>query len=326
VIASLERIEWLKILLDCDPGHDDAVAILYAACHLDLIAITTVYGNQTVDHTTNNALRLCRLAQLNIPVARGAAKPLHGPMMDGGIVHGATGMDGAELPEPDRDVLDEHAVELILRLARDNRGKLLLAATGALTNVALALSVEPKLREWLRGITIMGGTTGIGNVTPVAEFNVFCDPEAADIVLQSGVPIWLVGLDVTRRVGVDATGIASLRQGGALARAIADLLDFFLASLKRVHGLDTASLHDPCALVPFIDPSLMTYQPAHVAVERASPITRGMTVCDLRRLGRGQLGHIRPGQTPNVLLARDPAPGLVPHILDAIRRVDARLV
>ena len=315
----------MKLLLDCDPGHDDAVAILYAACHLDLIAITTVHGNQTVEHTTRNALSLCRLAQLDIPVARGAAKPLNGPMIDAGIVHGKTGLDGAELPTPDRDVVDEHAVELILRLARENRGELVLAATGALTNVALALSVEPKLREWLRGITIMGGSTGVGNVSAVSEFNIHCDPEAADIVLTSGVPMWLVGLDVTRRVGGDAAQIAALRAGGgAVARTIADLLAFFLASLERVHGLRTASLHDPCALVPFIDPSLMTYRPTHVAVDLTSPLTRGMTVCDLRRLGNVPLGHIVPQRQPNVQLARDPAPGLVPHILDAIRQVDTR--
>ncbi|UFN48992.1 nucleoside hydrolase [Roseomonas sp. OT10] len=315
----------MKILLDCDPGHDDAVALLYAACHLDLVAMTTVYGNQTLDHVTRNALGLCRLAQLDIPVARGAAKPLLAPAMDGGTVHGKTGLDGAELPEPDRDVVEETAAELIIRLAREHRGELVVAATGSMTNLALALLMEPRLREWLKGISIMGGTTGIGNVTAVAEFNIYCDPEAADIVFRSGVPLWMVGLDVTRRVGVDAAGIASLRQGGRLAKTMADLLDFFLASLKRVHGLSTASLHDPCALVPFIDPSLMTYRHTHVAVDLASPLTRGMTVCDLRHLGQGVGGHFRLQQPPNVWLARDPAPGLVPHILDAIRRVDARL-
>jgi inosine-uridine nucleoside N-ribohydrolase len=314
----------VKLLLDCDPGHDDAIALLYAACHLDLLAITTVHGNQSLEHTTRNALGLCRLARLDIPVARGAAQPLLGPALEGGTVHGATGLDGAEMPEPDRDVIDTHAAELIPRLARQHRGDLVIAATGALTNVALALSLEPKLRDWLHGITIMGGTTGIGNATPVAEFNILCDPEAADIVLRSGVPLWLVGLDVTRRVGVDAAGIAALRTGGTLARTIADLLDFYLASLRRVHGLTTASLHDPCALVPFIAPALMTYRPTHVAVELAAPLTRGMTVCDLRQLGSGALGHIRPNLAPNVQLAREPAPGLVGHILEAVRLMDAR--
>ena len=315
----------MKLILDCDPGHDDAIALLYAACHLDLVAITTVHGNQTVEHTTRNALSLCRLAQLDVPVARGAARPLVGPVLEGGTLHGASGLDGAELPEPDRDCVDEHAAELIIRLAHKHRGEIVVAAIGALTNVALALSIEPRLREWLRGITIMGGTTGTGNATPVAEFNIFADAEAADAVMRCGVPLWLVGLDVTRRVGVDAAGIAALREGGALARTIADLLDFYLAALRRVHGLDTASLHDPCALVPFIDPSLMEYRLTNVAVELHSPLTRGMTVCDFRRLGPGPLGHIRPAAPPNVQLAREPSPRLASHIIDAVRRVDAQL-
>ena len=313
------------ILLDCDPGHDDAVALYYAARHMNLCAITTVYGNQTLDHTTRNALSLCRLAQLDIPVAAGAAVPLVAAPINGGAVHGKTGLDGAELPEPDRAPLDMHAVELILRTAREHRGELVLAATGALTNVALALSVEPKLKEWLRGITIMGGTTNIGNVTEVAEFNIYCDPEAAEMVLNAGVPTWLVGLDVTRRVGVNAADIASLRTGGKLARTMADLLAFFLDSLKRVHGLDTASLHDPCALVPFIDPSMMEYRHTSVRIELAPGLTRGMTVAELRRLGNVPLGKIRPSARANVHLAREPSPRLVPHILAAIRDLDARL-
>ncbi len=313
-----------KILLDCDPGHDDAVALLYAAAHCDLVGLTTVYGNQSIEHVTRNALSLCRLAGLHIPVGRGAGRPLVGPPIHGGAIHGATGLDGAILPEPDRAPTDGHAVDLILRLAREHHGELVIAATGALTNVALALTVEPKLRQWLRGITIMGGSTGIGNTTPVAEFNIHCDPEAADIVMRCGAPLWLVGLDVTRRVGVGAAQIAALRQGGLLARTIADLLDFFLQSLRRVHGLETASLHDPCALVPFIAPELMTYRQTHVAIELASPLTRGMTVCDLRRLSPGPLGHIRPPAPPNVALAREPAPGLVAHIMQAILTMDAR--
>lgn len=313
------------VLLDCDPGHDDAVALLYAARHLDLRAITTVYGNQTLEKVTRNALSLCRLAQLDVPVAAGAAHPFLGEGPKSVTIHGKTGIDGAELPEPDRAPLDMHAVELILRTARDHRGELVLAATGALTNVALALSTEPKLKEWLHAITIMGGSTGIGNSTEVAEFNIHVDPEAADIVLRAGVPTWLVGLDVSRRVGVSAEQIASLREGGKVARVMADLLDFFLDSLRRVHGLNTASLHDPCALVPFIDPSLIEYRHTNVRVELTGTLTRGMTVAELRRLANTSLGHIRPSEAPNVHLAREPSPRLVPHILAAIREIDARV-
>jgi inosine-uridine nucleoside N-ribohydrolase len=313
-----------RVLLDCDPGHDDAVALLYAAAHLDLCGITTVYGNQSIDQVTRNALSLCRLAGLDVPVARGAAGPLVAEPIHGGAIHGSTGLDGADLPEPDRAPVEAGAVELILQLARAHRGELVIAATGALTNIALALRSDPRLREWLRGITIMGGTTGVGNVTPVAEFNIYCDPEAAAIVLESGVKLWLVGLDVTRRVGVDAAQIAALRQGGRLARTIGDLLAFYLDSLGRVHGLTTASLHDPCALVPFIAPELMQYRATHVAVECGSALTRGMTVCDLRRLSAAPLGSIRPQAAPNVSLAREPAPGLVAHILQAVHTLDRR--
>ena len=313
------------ILLDCDPGHDDAIAMIYAAQHLDLRAVTTVYGNQTLELTTRNALSLCRLMALDIPVAAGAAVPMVAPPIHGGAIHGKSGIDGAELPEPDRASEDMHAVELILRTARAHRGALVLVATGALTNLGLALAVEPKLREWLAGISIMGGTTGIGNVSEVAEFNIFCDPEAADIVLRSGVPLWMVGLDVTRRVGATAADIEGLRQGGRVARIVADLLDFFLASLGRVHGLDSASLHDPCALVPFIAPHLMVYRHTAVQVELGGGLTRGMTVADLRRLGNAPLGRIRPSAPANVQLAREPAAGLVAHILDAVRALDARL-
>jgi inosine-uridine nucleoside N-ribohydrolase len=313
-----------RLLLDCDPGHDDAVALLYAAAHLDLAGITTVYGNQTIDHVTRNALSLCRLARLDVPVAQGAGKPMKVPSIHGGAIHGATGLDGAELPEPDRAPIDGHAVDLILQLAHAHRGELVIAATGALTNVAMALEAEPRLKDWLRGITFMGGTTGIGNVTQVAEFNIYCDPDAANIVLQSGVPLWMVGLDVTRRVGIDAAQIEQLRQGGRLARTIGDLLAFFLASLNRVHGLSTASMHDSCALVPFIAPRLIQYRPTHVTVEHISPLTRGMTVCDLRTLSAAPLGSIRPTGPLNVQLAREPAPELVAHILQAIHVMDAR--
>jgi inosine-uridine nucleoside N-ribohydrolase len=315
----------IPILLDCDPGHDDAVALLYAARHLDLRAITTVFGNQTLAHTTRNALSLCRLARLDVPVAAGAAHALTAAPVHGDAVHGETGLDGAELPEPDRSPLDIHAVELILRTARAHRGELVLAATGPLTNIALALAAEPKLKEWLHAITIMGGSTDTGNVTEVAEFNIYCDPEAADAVLRAGVPVWMVGLDVTRRVGVGASDIAGLREGGAIARTIADLLDFYLGSLSRLFGLTTASLHDPCALVPFIAPELIEYRHTSVQVELSGALTRGTTVAELRRLGNAPLGHTRPSAPANVHLAREPAPALVGHIMTAIRELDAAL-
>lgn len=310
----------VKLLLDCDPGHDDALALLYAARRCELVAVTTVFGNQTLERTTRNALALCRLAALDVPVAAGCARPLLGEPIDGGSVHGATGLDGAELPEPDRAPEAMHAVEMILRQARAHRGALHVAVTGAATNLALALRTEPRLAEWLAGITLMAGTTGIGNATPVAEFNVVCDPEALDVVLRAGVPTWMVGLDVTRRVGAGPAEIAQLRQdGGRVGAVMADLLQFYLDSLGRMHGLTTASLHDPCAIIPLVAPELIAYRHTHVEVELGSPVTRGMTVCDLRRLGAASLGHIRPARAPNVWLAREPdAPGILRELLAAV--------
>jgi inosine-uridine nucleoside N-ribohydrolase len=308
-----------KVLIDCDPGHDDATAILYAARHLDLVGVTTVYGNQTVDKTTRNALAVLTLLGLDVPVARGCAGPLNGTVRHGGDVHGKTGIDGADLPEPDRAPVDLHAVDFIIEMARRHQGELVLAPVGPFTNVALALRKEPRLAEWLKAISVMGGTTTVGNTTAVAEFNVWCDPEAADIVFRSGVPLWMVGLNVTRAVGVTADHVDRLLAGGRVARVYGGLFAFFRDSLQKVHGLSTASLHDPCALVPFIAPDLITYRDTSVEIALSPGPTRGMTVCDLRRLTLAKLENIRPMAAPNCRVAVDVRGAeLVEHVLDAI--------
>lgn len=308
-----------KILIDCDPGHDDATAILYAASHLDLVGISTVYGNQSVDKTTTNALSLVALLGLDVPVARGCARPLTRSFEHGGDVHGKTGIDGAELPMPDTDVVDAHAVDFIIETARRHRGELVLCPVGPMTNVAMALRKEPRLAAWLRAISCMGGTTQVGNTTPVAEFNIWCDPEAADIVFASGVPLWLVGLNVTRQVGLTARDIERLNAGGRIARTYGALLGFFRDRLNEIHGLSSASLHDPCALVPFIVPDLITYARCPVEIEAGDGLTRGMTVCDFRNLTTARLANIRPAKRANceVAVAVDARP-LVDHIMDAI--------
>lgn len=314
-----------KVLLDCDPGHDDAIAILYAAAHLELVGITTVYGNQTVDKTTRNALSLATLYGLDVPVARGAESPLNGRVAHGGDVHGKTGIDGAELPEPDRDILGIHAVDFIIETARAHQGELVLCPVGPFTNVALALKKEPRLAGWLKGISVMGGTAGIGNTSPVAEFNVYSDPEAADIVFRCGAPLWMVGLDITRRVGVGNVEISRLNSGGRVARTIGGLLGFFRRSLAEVHGLQTASLHDPCALVPFIAPAMITYRHVPVEIELAGRLTRGMTVCDMRQLTTRKLENIKGQAARNCHVAIDvQGPALVEHIVGTVLDWDAR--
>ena len=188
-----------------------------------------------------------------------------------------------------------------------------------MTNVAMALRKEPRLAAWLRAISCMGGTTQVGNTTPVAEFNIWCDPEAADIVFASGVPLWLVGLNVTRQVGLTARDIERLNAGGRVARTYGALLGFFRDRLNEIHGLSSASLHDPCALVPFIVPDLITYARCPVEIEAGDGLTRGMTVCDFRNLTTARLANIRPAKRANceVAVAVDARP-LVDHIMDAI--------
>ncbi len=308
-----------KVLIDCDPGHDDATAILYAARHLDLVGITTVYGNQSVDKTTRNALSLTTLLGIDVPVARGCEQPLVRTFRHGGDVHGKTGLDGAELPEPRQEMHELHAVDFIIETARRYRDELVLCPIGPFTNVALAIRKEPRLTKWLRGISCMGGTTQVGNTTPVAEFNIWCDPEAADIVFRSGVPMWMVGLNVTRQVGITTDDIRRLNSGSDVARTFGGLFDFFRQRLSEVHGLTTASLHDPCALVPFIVPDLITYAHCPVEIELGNGITRGMTVCDFRNLTSAKLENIRARSAANchVAVAVD-ARALVEHIMEAI--------
>jgi purine nucleosidase len=296
-----------KLIIDCDPGHDDAVAILLAARHLELLGITTVFGNQRVAHTTDNALRLLALAGLEVPVARGCDEALVEPPLDGTAVHGATGMDGAKLPAPVAGPLPVHATEFLIEQARAHQGELVLALTGAQTNAALALRLEPRLRRWLRAITIMGGSAGVGNVRPMACINVVSDPEAAHVVFTSGVPIHWVGYDLTRTVLVQDGDIARLRASGRkVAGVVADLCAFYRDRQRAVMGLDGAPMHDCCAIVPYVRPELIAYKDVAVEVALAPGPSRGMTIADRRRLMSGaDLGRIEPRRPANARLAID---------------------
>ena len=307
-----------KILIDCDPGHDDAVAILYAARHLDLIGVTTTHGNNRIEHTTRNALAVLALGGIDVPLAQGAAAPLLGVAPHAMETHGVTGLDGAELPTPDRAPIGQHAVEFLIEQARAHRGELVLAVLGPATNVALAIKREPRFASWLREITVMGGSAGRGNVGPVAEFNVFCDPEAAAILFGCGAPIRTVGYDVTSQTGTTAADIARLAGGGRVARTIADLLTFYRARQEEFFGLDIAPMHDVCAIVPYVDETLLTYRHCHVGVELTGTITRGMTVCDMRSLTpAGQNMHGSGPPNAHVAVQSD-APRLIGAVVDTL--------
>lgn len=315
-----------KLIIDCDPGHDDAVAILFAARHLDVAGITTVFGNQTVEKTTLNALRVLTLAGLNIPVARGCGIPLVGEAPLAPDTHGASGLDGADLPQADRDAIDSHAVDFILRTARAHRGETDLAIIGAHTNVALALRLEPKLKDWLRRITIMGGTTGIGNLRPQACVNILSDPEAAHVVFSSGVPIHWIGYETTRTVLLRQGDIEHLRRGGRVSRAIADVAAWYRERQLAVNGIDGAPMHDSCAIAPLIDPAFIRYEPVPIAVELGQGLARGMTIVDRRPIQPGaQLSSVAAKCPDNALMAVDvDRPKLIGAIVDAIQHFDAR--
>ena len=307
-----------KILIDCDPGHDDAVAILYAAKHLDLVGVTTTHGNNTIENVTRNALSVLTLAGLDVKVAMGCAGPIAGRRIHAGNAHGKTGLDGAELPAPDRDVVGQHAVDFLIDMGRQHQGELVLAVIGPATNVAMALKKEPRLASWLREITVMGGSVALGNITPVAEFNCWADPEASAVMYACGAPIRMVGYNVTSRTGTNAADIARLREGGAVARTIADLLAFYLGKQHAIFGYDIAPMHDVCAVVPYVHEDLLMYRHCNVAVELAGTLTRGMTVCDLRTLTEeGQL--MRGSGPPNALVALESdARRLIDHVVETL--------
>src|SRR3954452_11833595 len=312
--------EKTKILIDCDPGHDDAVALLFAARHLDLVAVTTVHGNTSLANTTRNALAILELAGIDVPVAAGCSEPLVQGPGHAGHIHGKTGLDGADIPAPTRRQIDSHAVDLIIELASRHRGELVVALIGPETNFGVALKREPRLRQWVREVTIMGGSTGLGNITPVAEFNIHSDPEAASVVVDSGIPIRMVGYNVPRRTGFDAGDVERLRASGRkVAALIGDLMGFYLAGQNRVFGLSVAPIHDVCAVVPYVAPELIRYVETSVKVELAGVYTRGMTVCDLRGLRPDAPAYIRPAEaaTTKVALEADSRP-LVDLVIDSV--------
>lgn len=309
-----------KILIDCDPGHDDAVAILFAARHCELLAVTTVHGNASLENTTRNALAVLDLAGIDVPVAAGHAQGLVHATIDATDIHGRSGLDGAELPAPTRAPIAAHAVDVIIETASKHRGELVVAPIGPLTNIAFALKREPRLRQWVREFSIMGGSTSLGNITPAAEFNVYADPEAAHVVFESGVPIRMAGYNVTRVTGFDAGDIGRMRASGRrTAAVIADLMAHYLKRQGEVFGLSVAPMHDVCAITPYLDDSLITYAETRVRVELKGEFTRGMTLCDLRGMREGAARTIQRSGPPNarVAIASD-ARRLINHVVDAI--------
>jgi inosine-uridine nucleoside N-ribohydrolase len=305
-----------RILLDCDPGHDDVVAILVAHHAADLVGITTVAGNAPLDRTTYNACVMRDLLGLAAPVHSGASRPLVAPALSATFVHGESGLDGADLPPPRRGADGTDAVGFIVDTCRAAEGTWLVP-TGPLTNVALALRAAPDLADRIAGISLMGGGT-FGNRDTMSEFNIWADPEAAAMVFDSGVPLTMAGLDVTHQFLVTHERIADVdaiaaETGSKLASVLADLFRFFADNyISRHDDLAGAPLHDPLAVMALTHPQLFASTLRHVAVETRGQLTRGMTVIDRRQ--------IRPRPDPNcrVLDAVD-ADAAWQLVVDAVR-------
>ncbi|CAH0122496.1 Pyrimidine-specific ribonucleoside hydrolase RihA [Paenibacillus sp. CECT 9249] len=273
-----------KIIIDCDPGHDDAIAILLAAANpkIDLVAITTVAGNAEVEKTTLNALKVVEIAGItDVPVARGAGQPLVRVRETAPDIHGDSGMDGPELPLPTIAPVNEHAVDLIIRKLLESDGDITLVPTGPLTNIAMAMRREPAILPKIQEIVIMGGGT-FGNWTPAAEFNIFVDAEAAKVVFESGVPITMMGLDLTHQALATqdvSDRIAAI--DNPVAGFIGELLVFFRQTYRDVFGFEDPPVHDACCVAYCIDPSVFECKKLHVDVETKGEYAYGMTLVDI---------------------------------------------
>lgn len=273
------------IVLDCDPGHDDAVAILLAlgSPAIDLLAITTTFGNCPVEDATRNALAVLALAgRPDIPVAAGAAGPLTGAAVFGNYVHGVSGLDGPPLPTPRQGPLAVGAVELLADSLREAGEPVTLVATGPVTNVAVLLRDRPDLVDRIAEVVFMGGSTDRGNHTPAAEFNTYADPEALDVVLTTGLPVRMVGLNLTHRALATPDVVERFAaMDHEIGRTCAAWMGFFGHSYRRVWDFAAPPVHDPCTIAALIEPDLVTWVDAFVAVELMGTWTRGATVVDL---------------------------------------------
>ncbi len=274
----------VPIILDCDPGHDDAIAMVVAARHTKLLGITTVAGNAPLESTTRNALVVRDLLGIDAPVHAGASRPLLAPPRHAGYVHGESGLDGAQLPPPSGPPASRDAIGFIVDTVRNHEG-VWLVPTGPLTNIALALRSAPDIAARIAGISFMGGGL-FGNRTATAEFNIWADPEAAAIVVGYGGPLVMAGLDVTYQFQATPDRIEQVRNmPGTLAAALADLMKFFSATyISRHDDMAGAAVHDPLAVMALTHPQLFTRVFSHVVVETDGEYTRGMTVFDQRTL------------------------------------------
>ena len=307
-----------KILLDCDPGHDDMMAIMLACASdaIELLGITTVAGNQIGEKTFRNALKVLTLIdERHVPVARGADKPLSRELTVAPEIHGKSGLDGAELPDPDIVPLELPAVDFIIRTLKQADEKIILVPTGPLTNIAAVLSQDPSVEDNIERIVLMGGALYDSNITPAAEFNIFVDPEAAKIVFEAGIPLTMVGLDVTNKAVITFEEIKKLSaENGKVSGVVGPLLEFFAQANQDIFGIQGAPIHDALAVASVIDPTVVETRRLNVEIETEGRLTSGRTVIDIYGV---------TGKAPNADVAlKIDAAKFITIMLEAIKTLD----
>jgi purine nucleosidase len=274
----------LPLIIDCDPGVDDAIALLltFGSPELDLLGIVTVGGNVPLEVTAANARRICELAdRRDVSVFAGCPRPIVRSLVTAAEVHGETGLIGVDLPTPTMTLQSEHGVTWMIRTILESPQPVTIATLGPLTNLALAIVQAPQIIANIRQVVVMGGAIGSGNITPSAEFNIYCDPHAAQIVLTAGAPIVLIGLDVTHTAIATPDRIQMLRNiGGPIGPIVADLLTAYGAYDQQRHGFAGAPLHDPCVIAYLLQPQLFTSANRYVEIETMSPSSLGQTIVD----------------------------------------------
>lgn len=307
-------VKKIPLILDGDPGHDDAIAWMLAKASpaLDIRAVTSCAGNQTIEKTTYNARRVCTLLGIDAPIAMGRPRPLLSDPVTAGNIHGQTGLDGPALPEPAMEISGLGAVELMAEVLRTSETPVTIVSTGPQTNVAALLLAHPELKGKIGRISLMGGGIAYGNWTPAAEFNILVDPEAAQAVFSSGIPVQMAGLDVTEKALIFPEDFERIRAvGNQVARVVAEWLDFFYRFHRSI-GYAGAPVHDPCAVASLLHPELFTIQEMYVEVETAGEYCRGATV-----------GDLRTGRAPNARCLMDvDRQGFADLLVEAVRAYD----
>lgn len=290
-----------KIILDCDPGHDDAVAIILAGKNpkIELLGITVVAGNQTLENTQRNALNIVQCLGLDVPVYAGCGQPMIREKMTAGDIHGESGLDGPVFAPLTRTLEPEHAVSYIVKTLMESDTPITMVTTGPMTNLGMAIRMEPRIVDKIERIVLMGGAYTNGNVTPAAEFNIIADADAAYVCFTSGCPITMVGLDVTRKALCYPDIVARMdKVGNKASKLFVDLMQHFCKSQEEVFGWEGGPLHDPITIAYLIDPTVLTTKPMHAEIDIRSTQSYGRTNCDY-------FGYLKKEPTADVAIDID---------------------